>query len=53
MDIALSIFVTLLLTIANGYFSMSEMSLSVAKKVVLDHEADEGDRRAAKAARVM
>ena len=53
MDIALSIFVTLLLTIANGYFSMSEMSLSVAKKVVLDHAADEGDRRAAKAARVM
>ncbi|MBP3884161.1 MAG: HlyC/CorC family transporter [Olsenella sp.] len=53
MDIALSIFVTLLLTIVNGYFSMSEMALSVAKKVVLDHEAEEGDKRAARAVKVI
>lgn len=53
MDIAVSIAVTILLTIVNGYFSMSEMALSVAKKVVLDHDAEEGDRRAAVAARVI
>lgn len=49
MDIAISIAVTALLTIINGYFSMSEMALSIAKKVVLDHDAEEGDRRAATA----
>ncbi len=52
MDIALSIAVTFLLTLVNGYFSMSEMALSTAKKVVLEHEAEEGDQRAAKAAEV-
>ena len=52
MDIALSIVVTFLLTLVNGYFSMSEMALSTAKKVVLDHEADEGDQRAKLAAHV-
>ena len=53
MDIALSIIVTFLLTLANGYFSMSEMALSTAKKVVLDHEAEEGDARAAAASRTI
>ena len=53
MDIALSIAVTVLLTLVNGYFSMSEMALSTAKKVVLDHEAEEGDKRAATAASVI
>ena len=53
MDIALSIAVTVLLTIVNGYFSMSEMALSIAKKVVLEHDAEEGDKRAATAARVI
>lgn len=53
MDIAASIAVTVLLTLVNGYFSMSEMALSTAKKVVLDHEAEEGDRRAAIAADVI
>lgn len=52
MDIALSIIVTVLLTIVNGYFSMSEMALSTAKQVVLDHEAEEGDQRAKLAAQV-
>ena len=52
MDIAISIIVTILLTIVNGYFSMSEMALSTAKKVMLDHEAEEGDRRAALAAQM-
>ena len=52
MDIAISIIVTILLTIVNGYFSMSEMALSTAKKVMLDHEAEEGDRKAALAAQM-
>ena len=50
MNIALSIAVTVILTIFNGYFSMSEMALSTAHKVLLDHDAEEGDRRAATAA---
>lgn len=50
MDIALSILVTFLLTVVNGYFSMSEMALSTARKVLLDHDAEEGDARAATAA---
>ena len=50
MDIALSILVTFLLTLVNGYFSMSEMALSTARKVLLDHDAEEGDVRAATAA---
>ena len=53
MDIAISIAVTVLLTIFNGYFSMSEMALSTAKKVVLDHEAEEGDQKAKTAAEVI
>lgn len=50
MDITISIITTLILTIVNGYFSMSEMALTTAKRAVLDHEAEEGDRRAARAA---
>jgi putative hemolysin len=46
MNIAPSIIATFLLTLANGYFSLSEMALSTAKRVVLDHEANEGDPRA-------
>lgn len=53
MDVAVSIAVTVLLTIVNGYFSMSEMALSIAKKPILEHEAEEGDNRAAKAAQVI
>ncbi len=49
MNIAISIAVTVILTIFNGYFSMSEMALSTAHKVLLDHEAEEGDKRAAAA----
>ncbi len=50
MDITISIITTLILTLINGYFSMSEMALTTAKRAVLDHEAEEGDRRAARAA---
>ncbi len=53
MDIALSIFVTILLTLVNGFFSMSEMALSTAKKAVLDHEAEEGDTRAAEVSKTI
>lgn len=52
MDIAISIIVTFVLTLANGYFSMSEMAISTAKKVMLDHDAEEGDTRAALAAKI-
>lgn len=52
MDIAISILVTLLLTVINGYFSMAEMAISTAKKAVLEHEHEEqGDLRSAAAAR--
>ena len=50
MDITISIITTLVLTVVNGYFSMSEMALTTAKRAVLDHEAEQGDRRAARAA---
>jgi len=50
MDIVISIVITVLLTLVNGYFSMSEMALSTARKLVLDHEAEEGDPRARRAA---
>ncbi|MDO4536709.1 MAG: hemolysin family protein [Coriobacteriales bacterium] len=52
MEIGIPIVVTVLLTLINGYFSMSEMALSTAKKVVLDHEAEEGDQKAALAAKM-
>ena len=46
MAVILSLIATLLLTIANGYFSMSEAALVAAKRAVLEHDADEGDRKA-------
>lgn len=49
MGVALSIVFTLLLTIANGFFSMSEMALTTAKRATLEHDAEEGDIRATKA----
>ena len=49
MDIGISIVVTLILVVVNGYFSMSEMALVNAKQVMLQKEADEGDRRAKRA----
>ena len=49
MDIGISIVVTFVLVLVNGYFSMSEMALVNAKHVLLQKEADEGDTRAARA----
>ena len=49
MDIALSIIVTFVLIVINGFFSMSEMALVNAKRPVLEHEAEEGDRKAQRA----
>lgn len=49
MGIFISIVATLLLTLLNGYFSMSEMALTTAKRATLEHDAEEGDKRAARA----
>ena len=49
MDIWISIVVTFLLVLVNGYFSMSEMALVNAKLVLLQHEAEAGDKRAERA----
>ncbi len=46
MDVAISIVVTFLLTLANGYFSMSELAVVSAKRAVLEPEAEDGDRKA-------
>lgn len=52
MDITISIVTTLILTIVNGFFSMSEMALTTARRATLEREAEQGDRRAAAAARL-
>ena len=49
MDIGISIVVTFLLVLVNGYFSMSEMTLVNAKHVLLQKDADEGDKKAQRA----
>lgn len=49
MDIGISIVVTLVLVLASGFFSLSEMALVNAKQVVLQKDADEGDRKAKRA----
>ncbi len=49
MDIFLSLFVTFLLTLANGFFSASEMAVVNAKRAILEPEADDGDRKARQA----
>ena len=46
MDIGISIVVTFLLVLVNGYFSMSEMALVNAKHVLLQKDADEGRQEA-------
>lgn len=46
MDIGISVVVTLVLVVAGGFFSLSGMALANARQVVLQKEADEGDRRA-------
>ncbi len=46
MSVGISILVSFLLILANGYFSMSEMALVNASRPLLDHDAQEGDKRA-------
>lgn len=46
MDIFISIAVTFLLTLANGFFSASELAVVSAKKAILEPEAEDGDRKA-------
>jgi putative hemolysin len=49
MSVGISIVVTIILVLVNGYFSMSEMALVNAKQILLQKEAAEGDKRAARA----
>lgn len=49
MSVGLSLLITFILVLANGFFSMSEMALVNAKKVLLDKQAQEGDSQAQKA----
>lgn len=49
MDIWISIVVTFVLVLVNGFFSMSEMALVNAKQVLLQKDAEEGDKRARRA----
>lgn len=49
MDIWISIVVTFVLVLVNGYFSMSEMALVNARHVLLQRDADEGDKGAERA----
>lgn len=46
MDIGISIAVTFFLVLVNGFFSMSEMALVNARRVLLEKDAEEGDKRA-------
>lgn len=46
MDIAISVVVTVLLTIANGFFSASEMAVVNARRALLEPDAEEGDKKA-------
>ena len=46
MDVVISLVVTFLLTLANGYFSASEMAVVNAKRAILEPEAEEGDKKA-------
>lgn len=49
MEVWVSIVVTFVLVLVNGYFSMSEMALVNVRHVLLQKEADEGDRGARRA----
>ncbi len=46
MDVAISLVVTFVLTLANGYFSASEMAVVNAKRAVLEPQAEDGDKKA-------
>ena len=50
MGVGLSILLSFVLIVANGFFSMSEMAMVSCRKALLDHEAEEGDRKARVAA---
>ena len=49
MSVLISVVVTFLLVLVNGYFSMSEMALVNAKQILLQKEAEEGDAKAKRA----
>ena len=49
MEVWVSIVVTFVLVLINGYFSMSEMALVNVRHVLLQKDADEGDQSARRA----
>lgn len=49
MDVGISILVTFVLVLVNGYFSASEMALVNARKAALQKDADEGSVQASRA----
>ncbi len=49
MDVGISIVVTIVLVLVNGYFSMSEAAFVHARRAALQKEAEEGDRQAKRA----
>lgn len=53
MTAALGLLAVLLLTAATGYFVAQEFAFVTADRPALDQRAAEGDRRAARALRVM
>lgn len=52
MEIGISIVISFILIVANGYFSMSEMALVNAKKALLRKDAELGDIRAQRAVKL-
>lgn len=52
MNVGISIIVTFMLVLVNGFFSMSEMALINARQVLLQKDADNGDRSAARSLRL-
>lgn len=52
MSVGISILVTFLLILVNGFFSASEMALVNARRTALQHEADEGSKKAQTALRL-
>ncbi|KAB2342638.1 hemolysin family protein [Actinomadura rudentiformis] len=53
MNVVLGLAAVLVLTAATGYFVAQEFAYVTADRLALDHQAKDGDRRAARAVRVM
>ncbi|MFE0156311.1 CNNM domain-containing protein, partial [Nonomuraea sp. NPDC059007] len=53
MSVALGLLAVFVLTLATGYFVAQEFAYVSADRLTLSQQADQGDRKAAKAVRVM